>query len=384
MILLLFVLPLPPIGQVGALVVLVLQACINWPHFMASNRLLYASAASVREHPFAAIYFPAALGLYAAFAVVAYRSHPIHLILLQWTGALWLARHYTGQTWGMMASFSFVENTPFAPRERGLIRWGLHLAMVWHMLWALRTLSPIISPEIAPQSAAVYAYQLFVAVPALLLGLLGLGLFARRLGRLPATRILFPWAAQYLWYALLMKDSSAALVVQLSHAFQYAPFPLRIEENRHPTAALLWSSARRYLGWIILGFGVLEGLPALFALCYRGPSEIAPVYGGVIAAASVENIHQALFWVLELLKKSLDLHSCALLWLDESERTLSIKELITDADAIAAVKSLREQIAAKAESTAPPLVWPEAASSSTTLVRYHARMRNRRPRSPSS
>jgi diguanylate cyclase (GGDEF)-like protein len=47
--------------------------------------------------------------------------------------------------------------------------------------------------------------------------------------------------------------------------------------------------------------------------------------------AAVETIHQALYYTLELLKKSLDLHTCVLLWLDESGETMKIKELVTDA-----------------------------------------------------
>jgi len=54
----------------------------------------------------------------------------------------------------------------------------------------------------------------------------------------------------------------------------------------------------------------------------------------IIAAASVENIHQALFYTIELLKKSLDLHTAVLLWLDDSETELRIKELASDSDAL--------------------------------------------------
>jgi diguanylate cyclase (GGDEF)-like protein len=49
---------------------------------------------------------------------------------------------------------------------------------------------------------------------------------------------------------------------------------------------------------------------------------------------AVETIHLSLFYTLELLKKSLDLHTCVLLWLDESGERLKIKELVTDSDAV--------------------------------------------------
>ncbi|PID38497.1 MAG: diguanylate cyclase [Proteobacteria bacterium] len=45
---------------------------------------------------------------------------------------------------------------------------------------------------------------------------------------------------------------------------------------------------------------------------------------------AVEAIHQGMFFVLDLLKKSLELQTCVLLWLDAQGRQLKIKELVTD------------------------------------------------------
>lgn len=45
---------------------------------------------------------------------------------------------------------------------------------------------------------------------------------------------------------------------------------------------------------------------------------------------AVEAIHESMFFVLDLLKKSLDLQTCVLLWLDAQGRQLRIKELVTD------------------------------------------------------
>ncbi|HEY7955593.1 MAG TPA: sensor domain-containing diguanylate cyclase [Polyangia bacterium] len=56
-----------------------------------------------------------------------------------------------------------------------------------------------------------------------------------------------------------------------------------------------------------------------------------------LAIGAVETIHLSLFYTLELLKKSLQLHTCVLLWLDESGERLRIKELVTDADCITEV-----------------------------------------------
>src|SRR5262249_17972652 len=54
-----------------------------------------------------------------------------------------------------------------------------------------------------------------------------------------------------------------------------------------------------------------------------------------LAQGAVETIHQSLFYTLELLKKSLDLHTCVLLWLTGGGEQLRIKELVTDSDLIA-------------------------------------------------
>ena len=49
-----------------------------------------------------------------------------------------------------------------------------------------------------------------------------------------------------------------------------------------------------------------------------------------LARGAVEAIHQQMYFVLEMLKKSLELQTCVLLWLDGSGERLRIKELVTD------------------------------------------------------
>src|SRR5688572_27552996 len=55
-----------------------------------------------------------------------------------------------------------------------------------------------------------------------------------------------------------------------------------------------------------------------------------------LAEGAVETIHASMFYTLELLKKSLDLTTCVLLWLDEAgpHAQLKIKELVTDSDCV--------------------------------------------------
>ncbi len=53
-----------------------------------------------------------------------------------------------------------------------------------------------------------------------------------------------------------------------------------------------------------------------------------------LAQGAVETIHQALFYNLELLKTSLDLHTAILLWLDATGEKLIIKELCSDSERV--------------------------------------------------
>ena len=54
-----------------------------------------------------------------------------------------------------------------------------------------------------------------------------------------------------------------------------------------------------------------------------------------LAHGAVEAIHHGMYFVLEMLKQSLDLQTCVLLWLDASGRELRIKELVSDSALVA-------------------------------------------------
>jgi two-component system cell cycle response regulator len=53
-----------------------------------------------------------------------------------------------------------------------------------------------------------------------------------------------------------------------------------------------------------------------------------------LSRGAVQAIHQSMFFVLDLLKKSLDLQTCVLLWLDGNGRQLRIKELVTESNLV--------------------------------------------------
>jgi diguanylate cyclase (GGDEF)-like protein len=53
-----------------------------------------------------------------------------------------------------------------------------------------------------------------------------------------------------------------------------------------------------------------------------------------LSQGSIQTIHQQLYYNLALLRSALELQTCALLWLDESEERLKVKELCTDSSQV--------------------------------------------------
>ncbi|HEX6835934.1 MAG TPA: hypothetical protein VF334_05140, partial [Polyangia bacterium] len=53
-----------------------------------------------------------------------------------------------------------------------------------------------------------------------------------------------------------------------------------------------------------------------------------------LAVGAVQAIHDTIYFTIDLLKKSLELNTCVLLWLDEAGERLKIKELVTDSDCV--------------------------------------------------
>ena len=53
-----------------------------------------------------------------------------------------------------------------------------------------------------------------------------------------------------------------------------------------------------------------------------------------LAVGAVQAIHDTIYFTIDLLKKSLELNTCVLLWLDDAGERLKIKELVTDSDCV--------------------------------------------------
>jgi hypothetical protein len=229
---LLVFLPLLLTGQTALLVAgagiqAFVGSVINMPHFMASYRIVYRSKEMILKHKWATIFVPTIMVVYLAIAIVESQRDPWMLIIFGWVASGYLAWHYTGQAWGMMASYSHLAGRPFDGTERMLIRGSLRILLAFHVAWAavgaLRDPSPVMP---------FYRILGWASVGGFVLGAYGLWRSWRRTGALPATNALVAWLAIFAWYAVMGREPKALFWVQIAHAVQYLVFPVRVEINR--------------------------------------------------------------------------------------------------------------------------------------------------------
>jgi hypothetical protein len=217
---------------------LILSVLVNGTHFMASYRLLYSSREFAATYPWASYYVPAFLVIWALVGLALCSYNPswrLILELLAATTTLYLALHYTGQAWGMMSSFAFLEGIKFEPGERQLLRRLLRLLAIWHVIWGMKILWP------PPSEYVNYVRVLDVVMNTLAFGSLVAGLVClygvgRRCGRSVPLRVVTPFVAIHVWYGFLYCYPQSIFWVQIFHALQYLPFPLRVELNRVDSA----------------------------------------------------------------------------------------------------------------------------------------------------
>ena len=203
-------------------------ALVNMPHFLASYRMVYRTRDSIRAHPWAAIYVPVLLLLACIGAVVAAQWTDVPVSALLTLSSTYLAWHYTGQAWGMCATFTFLDGNPFDQGERRLIRGSLIILMAWHVIWFLH-----LGYEQYVDLTPVYEGLSALTAVAVVLGLAGFTLHKRRTGRIAPLRAWIPWIAILVWYAAMARVGLPALfIVQIAHALQYLIFPFRVEANR--------------------------------------------------------------------------------------------------------------------------------------------------------
>ena len=218
--------------------VLILFALFNYPHFMASYRLLYGRRDNIRRYPWAAVGIPIVLFGSAAIAFATRNTWPelSNDILERFTqlGMLLLAWHYTGQAWGMVASFFFLKGVRLEKHERLMIRSGLYVLMVWHVCWAMLALHEVQAvPWLRDLVAMAQIIAGWLALVAAVVGVVGYALVYKRTGRI-TIRGLLAWIAIFSWYWLVAKYPRALPILQISHSVQYLIFPIRVEMNSSP------------------------------------------------------------------------------------------------------------------------------------------------------
>lgn len=270
--------------------VLTLTTVVNGAHFMASYRMLYQSKEEVRRYPAPAIYMPLMLFTYSFVAILFADTLPVLADALLILTSLYLALHYTGQTWGMMSTTAFIDKVKFENWQRTGFKFSLQCLTIWQVIWSLSILNP--KPywlgSIASQSNSWISTASFsVMILAILIGsTCAVPLFIKGNYK-SATRILVPYIALYFWYALLSVNPLALPLIQFFHAVQYLIFPVRVELNRdnRMNVPSQWKGPT-YLG-AMLGIGavVFVLIPYYFKI-------IRPEFAGAIQIfISTINIH---------------------------------------------------------------------------------------------
>ena len=210
------------------------QSLVNYSHFMASYRIIYRDREMIRRHQWAAIWVPLIM---LAFVVTALTVAPLSQALLLAffaVGSGYLAWHYTGQAWGMMAAYSWLEGVRFDPLERLLLRASLRIMLAWHVSWFLNFwLSRTEVATLPELAASLYQIATYAVVLAVLLGAGGMLRMYVRIGRFPPLKAVVAWLAIFVWYAAVWRwGLPGFFLVQLAHALQYLEFPARVELNR--------------------------------------------------------------------------------------------------------------------------------------------------------
>jgi hypothetical protein len=246
---------------------------------MASYRIVYRDREMILRHKWASLYIPLLLLLYCMVALWQAQVTPDFVTLFVVVASAYLAWHYTGQVWGMMASYTYIGGGRFDPAERWMIRGSLRILLVWHLTWFVY--HNVAAVDLSPLYQAMRAGTLV----ALLLGGAGIWRMRQRTGRLPPARALVAWLAIFVWYAAMARDPKALFWVQIAHAIQYLEFPVRVELNRSLAGAAGRVALRMGLyGAVLLGVSLLMGMvvprtamDVIGASMGQGPGQVAPI-----------------------------------------------------------------------------------------------------------
>ena len=229
--------------------IMITESLINFPHFMASYRLLYSSRKTVREHLFVAVILPVLmLGIVAS--CVAYEMtggkiqgsaptiglmalfSPFAPILLGW--------HYTGQAWGMTACFAYIGGLRIELSERRMLLLGLRTLWFYHVILVLDAMEfHYVFGTFAEDVHAIIVLLITLTRVAVfvtfLVGLEGFRRIATREQKKIPIRCWLPWGAIFAWYVMADMHRGTFVLLQVFHSLQYMVFPLRVEFNQYRT-----------------------------------------------------------------------------------------------------------------------------------------------------
>jgi hypothetical protein len=236
----------------------------------------------ILRHPWASLWIPLLLLFYIVVAIWMAQFSTRMVTILVSVGSGYLAWHYTGQVWGMMASFAYLEGVGFDRTERLLVRGSLRVLLAWHVTWFVYHGFNL--ERLAPLYYTITAGTLV----AFGIGAAGLLRMRKRIGRLPPLRALVAWVAIFVWYAAMARDPRALFWVQIFHALQYLEFPVRVEINRTARQAVNGASrlALHMAGYaaVLLGISWFIGMivpPGVMDLIGASlgerPGQVAPV-----------------------------------------------------------------------------------------------------------
>jgi hypothetical protein len=220
--------------------ILGLQILFNFPHFIASYRLLYQSKEIVYRYKWASIYLPIVLGSYLLFSLV----HPVvfrepvndkYWHLADLISGMYLAAHYAGQTWGMVASFAYLGAVQIQKIERHALRTVLLVFMAWHVAIANHLVPKytLFVPELKPFLDNLFDVITPLAHVAMVVAIAVFVRMGYRTGRVPPLSALVPIPLLYFGYLVFTRGHAGLLLLQVCHALQYLIFPLRVEINRY-------------------------------------------------------------------------------------------------------------------------------------------------------
>ncbi|MEZ6137941.1 MAG: hypothetical protein R3C53_23915 [Pirellulaceae bacterium] len=277
--------------------ILLTDLLINWPHFMASYRLLYSRPQNFAKHPLVTIGLPILAVLFVGY--VAFHSGdsgqdgssklPV-IVALEWAAPVFLGWHYTGQSWGMTACHAFLGGLRMQPVERRLIRAGFYTLFVFHVVLIYDAMG-FIDRLLPQEQAGHYLMQSLLAATrvavfvSFALGLLGFQKLAKRESKSIPTQVWLPWLATYGWYVMVDFHPASFFLLQAFHALQYLTFPIRVELNQYAqTHRRKWLHMSVYYV-LLIAFGVLAFGATLFA-------DLTPSQMSIVTAvAIVFNLH---------------------------------------------------------------------------------------------